>query len=109
MYRTWFSQPSGERSGIEGETIHFGQGAAHSVAELAERCLSAVGSSARIVTVEERCRPEKSEVGMLVCDPSKAKRLLGWSPRVSLDDGLRATAAYIKSHPDQYRHQDYVI
>ncbi len=100
---------AGSKSGIEGETIHFGHGVTHSVAELAERCLRAVGSSARIVTVEQRCRPEKSEVGVLVCDSAKAKRLLGWSPRVSLDDGLRATASYIQSHLNQYRHQDYVI
>lgn len=98
-----------EKEGIEGETIHFGQGAAYSIAEVAEGCLSVAGSSARVVTVEERCRPEKSEVGLLICDSSKAKSLLGWSPRVSLTEGLDATATYIRNHLHQYRPEDYVI
>ena len=98
-----------EKPGIEGETIHFGQGMAYSVLEIAERCLKVVGSSARIVSVEPRRRPEKSEVGLLLCDPSKAKRLLGWSPRFSFDDGLLATAEYLRAHMDQYRPEDYAI
>jgi NAD dependent epimerase/dehydratase len=98
-----------EKPGIEGETIHFGQGMAYSVGEVAERCLKAVGSDARIVTVEQRCRPEKSEVGLLLCDASKAKRVLGWSPRFSLDEGLLAAADYLRAHMDQYRPEHYAI
>jgi NAD dependent epimerase/dehydratase len=98
-----------EKPGIEGETIHFGQGVAYSVLEIAERCLNVVGSSARIASVELRRRPEKSEVGLLLCDASKAKRLLGWSPRFSIEDGLLATAEYLRTHMDQYRPQDYAI
>jgi NAD dependent epimerase/dehydratase len=98
-----------EKPGIEGETIHFGQGMAYSVQEIAERCLKVVGSNTRIVSVEPRRRPEKSEVGLLLCDPSKAKRLLGWSPRFSFDDGLLATAEYLRAHMDQYRPEDYAI
>jgi len=98
-----------ERAGIEGETIHFGQGVAYSVLEVAERCLKAVGSSARIVSVEQRRRPEKSEVGLLLCDASKAKKLLGWSPCFSFDEGLRATAEYLRTHLGDYRPEDYAI
>jgi NAD dependent epimerase/dehydratase len=98
-----------EAPGIEGETIHLGVGEAISVGELAGRCLAAAGSRARIVTDPERQRPEKSEVGLLLSDPSKARRLLNWSPRVGLDEGLRRTADYIRQHPDQYRTKEYVV
>ncbi len=98
-----------EAPGIEGETIHFGQGEAVSVEELAHKCLEVLGSTARIVSAPERQRPEKSEVGLLLCDASKARRLLGWAPRFSLEEGLRRTADYVRAHLEQYRSQDYVI
>ena len=96
-------------SGIEGETIHFGQGSAISVRELAELCLEVADRTAKLATVEHRSRPEKSEVGLLVSDSSKAKKLLGWSPEVSLVDGLRATAEYVRAHLDYYDAGGYVI
>jgi NAD dependent epimerase/dehydratase len=95
--------------GIEGETIHFGQGSAISVQELAELCLEAVGRTATLVSVETRSRPEKSEVGLLVSDSTKAKTLLGWSPEVALVDGLRATAEYVRTRLDYYDAGGYVI
>jgi NAD dependent epimerase/dehydratase len=96
-------------SGIEGETIHFGQGSAISVRDLAELCLEAAGRTATLASVQQRSRPEKSEVGLLVSDSSKAKRLLGWSPEVALADGLRATAEYVRAHLDYYDAEGYVI
>jgi NAD dependent epimerase/dehydratase len=96
-------------SGIEGETIHFGQGSAITVREVAELCLKAAGRSARLASVEHRSRPDKSEVGLLVSDSSKAKKLLRWSPEVGLLDGLRATAEYVRAHLDHYSAGGYVI
>lgn len=96
-------------SGIEGETIHFGQGSAISVRDLAELCLETAGRTATLASVEERSRPEKSEVGLLLSDSSKAKKLLGWSPDVSLSDGLRATAEYVRAHLDVYEAGGYII
>jgi NAD dependent epimerase/dehydratase len=93
---------------IEGETIHFGQGKEISIGELAQRCLKVTDSRAEIVTVAERRRPDKSEVGRLLCDPAKARRLLGWEPRVTLDDGLRRTADHLRAHLDLYR-KDYSV
>jgi NAD dependent epimerase/dehydratase len=95
--------------GIEGQVIHFGQGKATSIGDLAILCLEVTGSAARIVTVPERQRPEKSEVGLLLCDPSRARELLGWTPRVSLTEGLRRTADYIRSHSSSYPRSGYTI
>lgn len=96
-------------SGIEGEIIHFGQGSAISMRELAELCLEVAGQTAELVSTDTRSRPEKSEVGLLVSDSSKAKELLGWAPQVALADGLRATAEYVRAHLDDYDAGGYVI
>jgi NAD dependent epimerase/dehydratase len=98
-----------EAPNIEGRTIHFGQGKAISMGELAQRCVELVGSDARVVIVAERQRPEKSEVGALMCDASGARQLLGWEPKVSLDQGLRRTADYVGNHLRQYKQRNYVI
>jgi dTDP-glucose 4,6-dehydratase len=98
-----------EAPGIEGEVIHFGQGQAVSVGELAQRCLNVVGSKARIISVPERQRPGKSEVGLLLCDAAKARRVLNWTPCVSLDEGLHRTADYLRKNLGQYRHGQYVV
>lgn len=95
--------------GVEGETIHLGQGTALSVGELANLCLMCVSSRAKIVSVEHRQRPDKSEVDLLLCNPTKAVNLLGWKPEVSLENGLRRTADYLREHLGEYRVRDYVV
>jgi len=95
--------------GIEGQVIHFGNGVAFSVREIAERCVRAAQLDTRVVSVQERQRPERSEVDLLLCDPTRATRLLGWAPRVTLDEGLRRTADYLRARLDRYRPADYVI
>jgi NAD dependent epimerase/dehydratase len=96
-------------AGIEGETIHFGSGRAWTVGEIAGKCLAAAGSRARLVGDPARVRPEKSEVGCLLCDPGKAHRLLGWEPAVDLDEGLRRTAEYLRAEPPLYRAGVYIV
>lgn len=98
-----------EAEGIEGEVIHFGQGYAVSVGEIAQRCLVAAGSTAQIVQETERVRPEKSEVGLLLCNPAKAKQLLGWEPKISLEEGLARTAGYIRDNLGLYQAGRYTI
>lgn len=98
-----------ETPGIEGHVIHFGQGQAVSIGELARRCLVAVGSKARLVSVPERQRPEKSEVDLLLCDAAKARQMLKWSPQVSLDEGLRRTDDYVRANLRKYKHRDYAV
>lgn len=98
---------SARAAGIEGETIHFGAGECHSVGEIAAMCLRVVGSGARVVTDPERVRPAKSEVGLLHCDAAKARRLLGWVPRVALEEGLRRTAEHLRATLDPSRVGEY--
>jgi len=85
--------------GLEGETIHFGQGSANSVAEIAKLCLEAAGSKAEIIAEGERMRPERSEVELLLCNRAKAERLLNWRPEFSLAEGIAKTVDYLRGQP----------
>ena len=98
-----------EAPGIEGETIHFGSGEAITIGDLARKCLAVVGSQAEIISEEERIRPEKSEVGLLLCQPEKARGKLGWEPKHSLDLGLNQTAQYLETHLNEYRPGEYSV
>jgi nucleoside-diphosphate-sugar epimerase len=80
-----------------------------SIGQLAQRCIEAVGSDARIVSVDQRRRPEKSEVGLLLCDAARARALLGWAPQIKLEEGLCRTAEYLKAHLKRYRHNNYIV
>ena len=94
---------------IAGETIHFGQGEAISIGEIATMCLKIVGSQAKIVSAEHRLRPEKSEVDLLLCNPTRARQLLGWTPQVTFETGIALTADYVGRHLSHYRLGDYTI
>lgn len=98
-----------DAEGIDGEVIHFGQGKAITIGELAMKCIEASGSQAIVVADPDRHRPDKSEVGLLLCDPAKAQGLLNWRPEVSLDEGLATVAEYIRAHMNEYRSEDYVV
>jgi nucleoside-diphosphate-sugar epimerase len=59
------------------------------MAELAGRPLDLETDPARV-------RPETSEVHRLVADAGYAHEILGWSPRVSLRDGLHRTIEWLR-------------
>jgi NAD dependent epimerase/dehydratase len=83
-----------------GEALNAGTGKEISIGELAERIVSRVGRDVRIASTDERVRPEKSEVHRLICDSTRLHDLTGWSPGVSLDEGLDRVIEFIREHPD---------
>ncbi|MDO9288179.1 MAG: hypothetical protein Q7T83_05260, partial [Thermodesulfovibrionales bacterium] len=76
-----------------------------SVGDLAEELIKLIGSDARIVSEEQRKRPEKSEVERLVCDNSLLQRLTGWKPEVSLKEGLERTIAWLRDKDNLNRYK----
>lgn len=95
--------------GLAGETINLGTGDTASVGDFADRIVRLMGSDKRVVLDPRRVRPAKSEVMKLVSDNRKAARLMGWSPKTDVDEGLRRTIAFISDNIDLYRSTDYVV
>jgi NAD dependent epimerase/dehydratase len=92
-----------------GEVINIGSGRAITIGELARQILGLLGGGQEILSEDQRVRPDASEVMELICDSGKAQRLLNWEPRVSLEEGLSRTVAYIRDHLDRYKPQLYNI
>ena len=95
--------------GVEGKTINLGTGKTFSVGWFAERILALMGMDKRIEQDPERMRPGKSEVLKLISDNRFALDVLGWEPRVSLDDGLRRAIDFVSAHRDLYATDRYVV
>jgi NAD dependent epimerase/dehydratase len=93
-----------------GEIINIGNGKGIAIGELAKKILILMGcENTTIHSDEERIRPEKSEVMQLICDNSKAKRTIGWSPHYTLDQGLQETITWIKVHKKMYKFNAYNV
>jgi dTDP-glucose 4,6-dehydratase len=99
---------AGLTSDIEGMTINLGTGETHSVGWFAERLLTLMGVSKPIVQEKQRMRPELSEVLKLVSDNSLARDRMGWSPKMSLDDGLRRTIEFVTANINLFASDGYV-
>ena len=92
-----------------GEVINLGTGREVSVGKLAEMIFGIMGQEPDIVVDEQRIRPGKSEVMRLIADAGKAKRLLGWTPAMSLEEGLSQTVDWIKANPGFFRTAEYHV
>ena len=92
-----------------GEVINLGTGREVSVGDLAATINKLAGRDIPVVFDANRVRPDASEVERLLADARKAKTLVGWEPRHTLDEGLRATIDWIRQHLDQYKPTVYAV
>ena len=90
-----------------GEVINIGSNFEISIGDLANKIISLTGKNAEIITDPTRVRPQDSEVERLWCDNTKAKRLLGWEPTTSLDEGLKETIDWISDNINLYKPELY--
>ena len=49
------------------------------------------------------------EVERLLADNSRARTLLGWEPKINLEDGLKRTIDWLREHQGRYRTGVYVV
>jgi NAD dependent epimerase/dehydratase len=92
-----------------GETLNLGTGHEISIGDLAHKICSLMGVDLPIEQDDKRLRPELSEVERLCGSADRAHELLGWSPKHSLDEGLKETIAWISERPGLYKVGAYAV
>jgi nucleoside-diphosphate-sugar epimerase len=92
-----------------GEAINIGTGTEISIGDLAKKITGLVGKDLEVISKDKRKRPEKSEVNRLLADATKAKELLGWEPKHTLDEGLTKTIDWVKESLDRFQPGKYQI
>lgn len=98
-----------EADNVLGQEINLGNDNTIRIGDLVEKIFAIIGKHPNVVTDAQRIRPGKSEVMKLWASNKKAKEMIGWEPRVSLDEGLRLTIEWISSHLDLYRPDQYTV
>lgn len=92
-----------------GQTVNLGSGREISIGDLAALIAQLTGIDFDVESESDRLRPEKSEVNRLLADHTLATGLLGWTPRVSLEEGLEKTISWIRENLDRYRPHEYTV
>jgi nucleoside-diphosphate-sugar epimerase len=98
-----------EADNVLGQEINLGNDNTIRIGDLVEKIFGIIGRRPKIVTDTQRVRPEKSEVMRLWASNKKAKEMIGWEPRVTLDEGLRLTIEWISTHLDLYHAEQYTV
>ena len=88
-----------------GKEVNIGSGQEISIGDLANKIISMVNPDARVISEDSRKRPENSEVERLLCDNTLIKNLTGWSPKVSIKEGLINTIEWFKNKENLARYK----
>lgn len=92
-----------------GQVINLGTGREISIGDVATTILRMLGKDLPILTDNERVRPDNSEVDRLCADNSRARAILGWESRYTLEEGLGRTIEWIKENNEYFRTGVYTI
>lgn len=93
-----------------GEVINVGTGSGVTIGELLKKILRILEKDEiPVFEDKDRVRPDRSEVMELICDNSKAKHLLNWSPKYTLNEGLAETIEWMQKHTNLYKTEKYVV
>jgi UDP-glucose 4-epimerase len=79
-----------------GEVFNLGHPEALTLADVARLTLDAAGSSAAVGLVPWPDELSRIDIGSFQGDFSKAKRMLGWEPRIAFADGIRTTVRHYR-------------
>ncbi|MFT5123961.1 MAG: NAD dependent epimerase/dehydratase [Kiritimatiellia bacterium] len=94
---------------VLGGTFNLGTGREISIGDLARTIIAVTGVEAKVVTDEQRLRPEASEVERLLADARLAFEAFGWQAEIDLETGLAETVEWLRNHQGRYRPEQYTV
>jgi dTDP-glucose 4,6-dehydratase len=96
-------------AGTIGKTFNIGSGREISIGDLVVLIGDFLGTPIEVECDERRTRPENSEVERLLADNRLARSVLGWEPKISLEEGLKKTIDWIKENKGKFKHDIYAV
>lgn len=94
-----------EADSAVGEEINIASQQEIAIGQLAREIISQINPEAQIVADDIRLRPEKSEVERLLGSNEKIRKLTGWRPEYTLQQGLRETIEWFKDKDNLQRYK----
>ena len=92
-----------------GGVFNVGTGREITIGDLVELLEERIGRDVPLVMKDERKRPPASEVERLLASVDRARDVLGYEARVTLEDGLERTIDWIRDRRDHYRVGEYAV
>ena len=92
-----------------GKVVNIGTGRDLSIRELVKKILGQIGKGGEVKVENRRIRPEKSEVMQLLCDTRLAQKLFKWTPRYTLEDGLKETIEWYRNNLFRFKVGSYPL
>lgn len=97
-----------------GQVFNVGTGRGVTIGDIAAKVIEICGRQKRQKTIvmdsqRARLRPARSEVTTLICNNTKAKDILGWTPQFTLEQGLELTVDYICQNISRYKTKVFTI
>jgi dTDP-glucose 4,6-dehydratase len=95
-----------ETENIEGEIINIGTGKTHKMKEILALIKKETGTEEKQVVLD-RSRLRPRDVETLVTDNSKARKLLGWTPKTTFEEGIRRTIQWYKDNCQMWSYEKH--
>lgn len=92
-----------------GREVNIATGREISIGDLARELIDLIRPNAKIVCEEQRLRPAASEVERLLGSNDLLYELTGFRPQTPIEEGLKITVNWIRSHMDTYKIDRYMV
>lgn len=91
-----------------GQEINIATGTEHTIGEVADYLIAKINPAAKIITDEQRLRPDASEVFRLIGDNRLISSLSNWKPKYSFEEGLADTVSWFEEADNLSRYKNWL-